>query len=66
MIGSASDMFQIGDGHSGYFGLEGDGAAGHLALGKKGLLLTAWFQISILEINPSDPIEKGGRRDAKL
>jgi hypothetical protein len=66
MIGSASDMFQIGDGHSGYFGLEGDGAAGHLALGKKGFLLTAWFQISILEINPSDPIEKGGRRDAKL
>jgi len=66
MIGSASDMFQIGDGHSGYFGLEGGGAAGHLTSKKEDCLLTAWFQISILEINPSDPIEKGGRRDAKL
>lgn len=36
MIGSASDMFQIGDGHSWYLGSEGDGAAGHLALGKEG------------------------------
>jgi hypothetical protein len=36
------DRFRFGyipnwDGHSEYFGLEGDGAAGHLALGKEGL-----------------------------
>jgi hypothetical protein len=66
MIGSGSDMFQIGDGYSGYFGLEGDGPPGHLTSKKDDCLLTACFQISILEINPSDPIEKGGRRDAKL
>ena len=45
MIGSASDMFQIGDGHSGYLGLEGDGPAGHLALGKS---------------NPSEAVKKLG------
>jgi hypothetical protein len=66
MIGSALDTFQIGMGVCDMRGRQTNGSVGNLAVKVEGYLLTAWFQISILEINPSDPIEKGGRRDAKL